>query len=219
MHHAEYVDICVTNNIKEYIQSNLQKTPRLLWEEIGLSNTNITEKQIYSWWLNYSQSVWKKDQNQIVSSIKVIESYNNIEILFSTVNTEVTVIAFAVTKMIHNLGIKAKEIGIDATYLDFYSNVALLQPEAENSEENTDLLIQSAIRNKTKKISFVFCPAENHNNIIDLITKHFYQHPFIPVYNNQYYTKEQIYENAIKEMYLYCKENNLKWAWSYFWMQ
>ncbi|CAG8850886.1 2403_t:CDS:1, partial [Racocetra persica] len=34
-YHAEYVDVRVMNEIKEYIQTNLQQTPRNIWENLG----------------------------------------------------------------------------------------------------------------------------------------------------------------------------------------
>ncbi|CAG8601556.1 5013_t:CDS:2 [Racocetra persica] len=42
-----YIDVCITDKIKEYIKNNIQQTPRILWESICTKNLNITKKQIY----------------------------------------------------------------------------------------------------------------------------------------------------------------------------
>ncbi|CAG8491544.1 13886_t:CDS:2 [Gigaspora margarita] len=114
-YHAEYIDVCTTNEIKEYIQNNLQQTPRVLWENIGTINVNLTEKQIYRWWTNFSQHIWKKDENQIHSAIKTILSHNDVGLLFYIIENESIMICFEIKEIINNLGVKATEIGVDAT--------------------------------------------------------------------------------------------------------
>ncbi|RIB00258.1 hypothetical protein C2G38_2306711 [Gigaspora rosea] len=114
-YHAEYVDVRVMNEIKEYIQTNLQQMPRNIWENLGTRSVNITEKQIYYWWMTLSQHIWKKDENQIQSAIKIIEQYNNIEILLTVEDSGVTMISFGVKEIINRLGVNAVEIGVDAT--------------------------------------------------------------------------------------------------------
>ncbi|RIB19546.1 hypothetical protein C2G38_2136760 [Gigaspora rosea] len=114
-YHAEYVDVRVMNEIKEYIQTNLQQMPRNIWENLGTRSVNITEKQIYYWWMTLSQHIWKKDENQIQSAIKIIEQYDNIEILLTVEDSGVTMISFGVKEIINRLGVNAVEIGVDAT--------------------------------------------------------------------------------------------------------
>ncbi|CAG8760330.1 1142_t:CDS:2, partial [Gigaspora margarita] len=60
-------------------------------------------------------------------------------------------------------------------------------------------------------IGFTFCPTDHHNHILNLMIKHFNQHPYIPAANMQHYFSDQIREFAVKEMYTYYKNNNLKW--------
>ncbi|CAG8811629.1 6385_t:CDS:1, partial [Dentiscutata erythropus] len=38
------------------------------------------------------------------------------------------------------------------------------------------------------------------------------QHPLIPAYDRQYYSADQIYKAAVREIYTYCKDNNLQWT-------
>ncbi|CAG8450754.1 12527_t:CDS:1 [Racocetra fulgida] len=108
------------NEIKDYVQDHLQQTPRVIWENIGTNYPNITEKQIYYWWLNLSQHLWKKDDNQIQSAIKIIESYTGIEIILTITDDEVTMISFGIIEIINRLGVNAVEIGIDATCMYSY---------------------------------------------------------------------------------------------------
>ncbi|CAG8836484.1 24380_t:CDS:2, partial [Racocetra persica] len=113
-YHTEYIDVHVTNEVKEYIQNNIQQTPRMLWENICAKNINITEKQIYRWWMNFNQYIWKKDEDQIYSAIKIISAYKDIEIMMHRVDNEVTLICFGITEIIHCLGVNIAEIGVDA---------------------------------------------------------------------------------------------------------
>lgn len=45
-HHAEYVDVQVSEDLKEYIRGNLHQTPRPLWNDLALTG-NVTEKQLH----------------------------------------------------------------------------------------------------------------------------------------------------------------------------
>ncbi|CAG8764527.1 15606_t:CDS:2, partial [Gigaspora rosea] len=112
--------------------------------------------------------------------------------------------------------------------IDFYPKDTSQQPtvqenfafddnESNNNEINN--LIQPNIQLQNKKMPFTFCPPKYHNHIINLVTKHFNQHPYIPADDMQYYSPDQIREAAIKEIYTYCKNNNLKWVWSYLWVE
>jgi hypothetical protein len=65
----------------------------------------------------------------------------------------------------------------------------------------------------------VFCPKEYHDHIINLVKKHLHRHPLIPAESGQYLTKEEIYRNAVEEMYNFCKESNLPWLWAYMWKE
>ncbi|CAG8761309.1 3487_t:CDS:2, partial [Dentiscutata erythropus] len=79
--------------------------------------------------------------------------------------------------------------------------------------------IQLNTQSQNKKLGFIFCPPEHYNHILNLIAKHFNQHPFIPTSDNQYCSPNQIRKAAVKEMYIYCKNNDLKWTWSYLWVE
>ncbi|CAG8678400.1 21653_t:CDS:1, partial [Racocetra persica] len=67
---------------------------------LGTRSVNITEKQIYYWWMTFSQHIWKKDENQIQSAIKIIEQYDDIELLLTVEENGVTMISFGVKEII-----------------------------------------------------------------------------------------------------------------------
>lgn len=60
-----------------------------------------------------------------------------------------------------------------------------------------------------------FCPAENRDNVVDLMERHLCAHPFIPGYSAP--TPEGIKFWAVKEMYEFCVEHDLRNLWAYLW--
>jgi hypothetical protein len=64
---------------------------------------------------------------------------------------------------------------------------------------------------------FIFCPKKLHIQIIELFTKHFHLHPLIPVENGEFLSYIDIWKLSTKEMYNFCYENDLKYAWAYMW--
>jgi len=114
-HHVKYVDVRITEELKEYILENIHHTPRYLWENIGMMTGNITEKQLHRWWVEFSQHAWKLDENQVQSAIKLINQHNIVELMFSTIDDQITAIAFGIKELIASVGVNAVEIGMDAT--------------------------------------------------------------------------------------------------------
>ncbi|CAG8632278.1 14026_t:CDS:2, partial [Cetraspora pellucida] len=219
-YHVEYVDVRVMNEIKEYVQANLQQTPRNIWENLN--------------------------ENQIQSAIKIIKQYDDIELLLTVEESGITMISFGVKKIISQLGVNAVDIGVDATYntnkmnLELYSvfaevdgmgfplaymllttatamvdgvrtrmiahffdnlrhmgiNPTFVMTDKDSAQISAAELIQSRIQPQSKKIAFNFCPPEHHNHILNLVTKHFNQHPYIPADDMQYYSSNQIRETA-----------------------
>ena len=55
--------------------------------------------------MTLSQHIWKKDENQIQSAIKIIEQYDDIKILLTVEDSGVTMISF-------NINISGKKIKI-----------------------------------------------------------------------------------------------------------
>jgi len=55
----------------------------------------------------------------------------------------------------------------------------------------------------SKDPEYVFCPAPHRKQILHLFTKHFCQHPLFAEKDGKW-TKEQICNNAVYEMYSFC---------------
>ncbi|CAG8587597.1 25464_t:CDS:2 [Gigaspora rosea] len=47
----------------KYRDHNVMVLPQwlVIWKNLGTKSPNIAEKQIYYWWINFSQHIWKKD--------------------------------------------------------------------------------------------------------------------------------------------------------------
>ncbi|TDL13629.1 hypothetical protein BD410DRAFT_735091, partial [Rickenella mellea] len=69
---------------------------------------------------------------------------------------------------------------------------------------------------KSKDPDYVFCPAPHRKPILHLFTKHFCQHPLFPDRDGTH-TKEEIYIQAVSEMYQFCYARGLREAWAYLW--
>ncbi|KAJ8095385.1 hypothetical protein PM082_023155 [Marasmius tenuissimus] len=63
-----------------------------------------------------------------------------------------------------------------------------------------------------------FCPPEHRPAIIEFFRRHLHLHETIPI-NESGRTRNsnEIWTEATREMYRYCRENNLAQAWSYLW--
>ncbi|CAG8471738.1 23754_t:CDS:2 [Gigaspora rosea] len=71
-YYAKYVDIHITNEIKEYIRNNLQQP---------------------SW-----SAYLEKNEDQVKSAIEILNLYNDIEILLYIINNEVIIIVLALER-------------------------------------------------------------------------------------------------------------------------
>ncbi|OSC99965.1 hypothetical protein PYCCODRAFT_1342865, partial [Trametes coccinea BRFM310] len=68
-----------------------------------------------------------------------------------------------------------------------------------------------------KRPDYQFCPAAHRLPILRLFAKHASQHPLLPERHGQARTAEDIYRDAVSEMYHHCFANNLREAWAYLW--
>jgi hypothetical protein len=60
-----------------------------------------------------------------------------------------------------------------------------------------------------------FCPLDLRDPIVKLVEGHFCAHPLIPGYSAP--TPRGIREWAVKQMYEFCYEHDLREAWAYLW--
>ncbi|KAI0652859.1 hypothetical protein C8Q70DRAFT_693133 [Cubamyces menziesii] len=65
--------------------------------------------------------------------------------------------------------------------------------------------------------TYQFCPPAHRLPLLRLFAKHASQHPLLPERHGQTRTAEEIYRDAVSEMYQHCKLNNLTEVWAYLW--
>jgi hypothetical protein len=63
--------------------------------------------------------------------------------------------------------------------------------------------------------SHVFCPSSHRPKITEMLERHFCAHPLIPGYSAP--TPAGIREWAVRQMYTFCVENDLREVWAYLW--
>lgn len=49
------------------------------------------------------------------------------------------------------------------------------------------------------------------------MNKHLHEHPLIPMANGQFRSSNQIWKEAVKEIYDFCQQHLLSWLWVYLW--
>ena len=96
---------------------------------------------------------------------------------------------FLLYKQIYNVKIK---------YLYFILPTTQLSPQSEEID--------------TKR---TFCPLENRQPILDMMQSHYCAHPLIPGYSHP--SPAGIKRWAVKQMYGYCVEHDLRETWAYLW--
>ncbi|CDO76217.1 hypothetical protein BN946_scf184894.g6 [Trametes cinnabarina] len=64
---------------------------------------------------------------------------------------------------------------------------------------------------------YQFCPPAHRLAILRLFAKHACQHPLLPERHGTPRTAEDIYRDAVDEMYRHCKTNHLAEVWAYLW--
>ncbi|KAI0324630.1 hypothetical protein GY45DRAFT_1262496, partial [Cubamyces sp. BRFM 1775] len=70
---------------------------------------------------------------------------------------------------------------------------------------------------RTASATYQFCPPAHRLPILRLFAKHASQHSLLPERHGESRTAEEIYRDAVSEMYRHCKTNNLTEVWAYLW--
>ncbi|RPD61298.1 hypothetical protein L227DRAFT_466509, partial [Lentinus tigrinus ALCF2SS1-6] len=69
----------------------------------------------------------------------------------------------------------------------------------------------------TARTDYQFCPLPHRLPILRLFAKHASQHPLLPERHGETRTSENIWHDAVAEMYHHCRANNLCEVWAYLW--
>ena len=67
------------------------------------------------------------------------------------------------------------------------------------------------------KATYQFCPLPHRLTILRLFAKHASQHTLLPERHGVPRSAEEIWRDAVEEMYRHCKANNLCEVWAYLW--
>ncbi|RDX44376.1 hypothetical protein OH76DRAFT_1487106 [Lentinus brumalis] len=67
------------------------------------------------------------------------------------------------------------------------------------------------------KATYLFCPLPHRLTILRLFAKHASQHTLLPERHGLPRSAEEIWRDAVEEMYRHCKANNLCEVWAYLW--
>ncbi|EIW56575.1 uncharacterized protein TRAVEDRAFT_101164, partial [Trametes versicolor FP-101664 SS1] len=73
------------------------------------------------------------------------------------------------------------------------------------------------VRPRSRSPTYCFCPAPHRLPVIRIHSKQGCQHPLFPERHGEARSSEDIYRDAVQEMYLHCKANNLAEVWAYLW--
>lgn len=87
--------------------------------------------------------------------------------------------------------------------------------DANNSFDFIDINFYSV---ELQKSNFCFCPKNLWPQVISLMEYHMHLHPLIPNLEGIFSTKDEIWKQCTKEMYDFCVTNDLRYLWSYLWI-
>lgn len=79
--------------------------------------TNITEKQIYTYWVHLHETTWRLDDDQVKSALKILEWLDGIDIDIIPIQPEdgMSTIVFGFREILDDYGKDIKEIAMDST--------------------------------------------------------------------------------------------------------
>lgn len=115
--HVSYEDVSFTEEAMAIIRDNLEfGTPGRLVQEIQAAHPNITANQIYTAWQRESETLWKRDGDQITSAKALLTEYPDEVDIFEVDSPEgVQQFCWGMKKICQHLRGKIVEIGLDAT--------------------------------------------------------------------------------------------------------
>ncbi|KAJ7698358.1 hypothetical protein B0H17DRAFT_1006819 [Mycena rosella] len=88
--HTPYLDISISNEIKETVENLKHLTAAKIWEAVlkGNPETELNEKQIYRHWAEVNSGEWRLDDDQVKSALKVLEKYEDLSVEIIPITAE-----------------------------------------------------------------------------------------------------------------------------------
>ncbi|EEB88766.1 hypothetical protein MPER_13221 [Moniliophthora perniciosa FA553] len=90
-----------------------------------------------------------------------------------------------------------------------------IMPEDEDFNLETGNMEEDDSTSQPLHARRIFCPEELRSRIVDMMETHLNAHPMIPGYSAP--TAEGIRYWAVKQMYQFCEEHDLREVWAYLW--
>ncbi|KAJ7577209.1 hypothetical protein C8J56DRAFT_899293 [Mycena floridula] len=122
LHHAKahrhYYDVQMPEGALAIIRDRLETaTPNELVGQIQTQFPNVTAAQIHTTWSKMSETVWKRDPNQLLSAQTLLREFpEDVDLFEEVVPTEgIEQLCFGLKRVLEGLRGKVVEIGLDAT--------------------------------------------------------------------------------------------------------
>ncbi|OBZ78537.1 hypothetical protein A0H81_00404 [Grifola frondosa] len=132
MAHVPYYDVALPPDAAQVIRDNIGwATPNELVRQIQATHPNVTAKQIHAAWTKMSETLWKRDPEQLLSARTLLEEFkDDVDVFEVKTQDGVEQICWGMKRINMQLRGKIVEIGLDATYntnskhLELYSIMA-----------------------------------------------------------------------------------------------
>lgn len=100
---------------------------------------------------------------------------------------------------------------------DYRHELGLIDRDESNLRNPTAGTLPSESGPQSRVPGYQFCPAAHRLPLLRLFSKHACQHTLLPERHGESRSSEDIYRDAVAEMYRHCKTNRLAEVWAYLW--
>ncbi|KAJ7500458.1 hypothetical protein B0H11DRAFT_1714586 [Mycena galericulata] len=129
--HVPYWSIDVPPDVVEFVRQNPKLTPTQLWDEILKAHPkpSFTRRAIYAMWAETNAAEWKRDPDEIKSANILLEEFTapkpgsggkeplySVEPIPLTPQPGFTAIAFALPKLLREVGGRVRELSLDSAW-------------------------------------------------------------------------------------------------------
>ncbi|KIJ31165.1 hypothetical protein M422DRAFT_186329 [Sphaerobolus stellatus SS14] len=118
--HQHYVDISLTEEMKDIIEEMKDSPASMIWTRIvrELPKNEVTQDQVYAYWTSLNEDAWRLDSDQVKSAIAVLSRAEDIDVNIIPTRKEdgISIFAFALKEIIDSFGPQVTEIAMDSTW-------------------------------------------------------------------------------------------------------
>ena len=117
MKHTPYYDVSLPPEATLLIRENIEyHSPNEIAKRVLLTHPSVTANQVRTAWMTMSETLWKRDNNQLASIKTLLGEYQDDAAVLELPKMEgVEQVAWVMKKVIQSLQGKIVEIEIDAT--------------------------------------------------------------------------------------------------------